>query len=408
MPDAPCFGFFLDGSEYPVTTDSSLWQRQLPMSRQVLQVSGGLPQVGGITYGDYFSAVQAYLKKRDFQALRVGLAMVPDGVSFSEFEEIDVFLIKHGEWYHPAKIEVRGSGGCMPFILNVAVSRKGKGGIAREYQCLKRLNRTYPYRFIPRAYHLGCGYCANEKLPMFLGEWIDGFYEFHVTGEGLGTSPRVAVWDRAQTRLLLTPPQVFQLFRQAAMILTAYYHPLTFKQIFPWHLAAGDFVVRLEDGRVTVKLITARDYGPFWESEEGIPAVVGESANGVALEAETVFQAFAVFLLHISFRLRLDRLDGVGDLCWIGEPAAEAIVTGFFQGVNLIAHLMDGLERLPSFLWSFLSSFSQAELRELGENLLERYPSVSEEEAVSMRNLPKHIEELHTALAGLDLAGILS
>jgi hypothetical protein len=37
------------------------------------------------------------------------------------------------------------------------------------------------------------------------------------------------------------------------MILTACYDPISSRQIFPWHHAAGDFVVRVERERVGVR-----------------------------------------------------------------------------------------------------------------------------------------------------------
>jgi hypothetical protein len=88
----------------------------------------------------------------------------------------------------------------------------------------------------------------------------------------------------------------------------------TFRQIFPWHHAAGDFVVRSRDDGVGLRLITARQYAPM---------VAGVSA----------FDALLFFLLNLSLRTRLDRLDGVGDVVWAEDGCVSATLMGFLEGL---------------------------------------------------------------------------
>ena len=70
------------------------------------------------------------------------------------------------------------------------------------------------------------------------------------------------VWDGAATPTLLRESTNGILLRQAAMILTACYDPVTTEQIFPWHHAAGDFVIRCDKDTLSVRLITARGLVP--------------------------------------------------------------------------------------------------------------------------------------------------
>ena len=62
-----------------------------------------------------------------------------------------------------------------------------------------------------------------------------------------------------------------EVYRQAAFILTLYYDVETFEQIFPWHHAAGDFVVKADEGAVDVRLVTARQYAPMIEPNDDMP-----------------------------------------------------------------------------------------------------------------------------------------
>ena len=84
---------------------------------------------------------------------------------------------------------------------------------------------------------------------MFLGDWFDGFHEFHLTQQADSDELAMVVWDGATARCLLSEKQAMDLYRKTAMILTACYDPITLCQIFPWHHAAGDFVVRVERDR---------------------------------------------------------------------------------------------------------------------------------------------------------------
>ena len=93
-------------------------------------------------------------------------------------------------------------------------------------------------------------------MAMFLGEWFSGFNEFHLSRDPATGQGRILVWDYGAGDFFLSPEQAAGVYKEAAKILTAYYNLETFEQIFSWHHAAGDFVLKLEKGRMKVRLIT--------------------------------------------------------------------------------------------------------------------------------------------------------
>ena len=62
---------------------------------------------------------------------------------------------------------------------------------------------------------------------MFLGDWFDGFHEFHLTRRSDSGGPVIRVWDGADCPCLLSKKQAADVYRTASMILTACYDPIT-------------------------------------------------------------------------------------------------------------------------------------------------------------------------------------
>ena len=110
-----------------------------------------------------------------------------------------------------------------------------------------------------------------------------------------------------------------QSHRQVAHILTSYLDLESFEAIGSWHHAAGDFVVRDGPGEAGVRLVTAREFRP----------VFGRPPSDV----QGLLNACLVFLLQLSLRTRLDRLDGTGDMAWSGPEAIGATVDGMLAAL---------------------------------------------------------------------------
>jgi len=103
---------------------------------------------------------------------------------------------------------------------------------------------------------------------MFLGEWFDGYSEFHLSQDSGNHKKRIDVWMDRGSHVTLSDKQAFELYAQASRILTLYYDVSTFECISAWHHGAGDFVIKLEGERLKTKLITVRCYDSFFQDSK--------------------------------------------------------------------------------------------------------------------------------------------
>lgn len=346
----PNFRYFLYQSETPLDEKSSDWDAFLPTDRNASCDNS-------VSYGQYFLAVRAFLEQQ-----------------FPNAQDSCIRIMKHGEFYHPAKINVLIDGKNSCFAANVAVSEIGQYCIQREFDLLKQL---YPMTLppsIPRVFAIGTGIIRdNLEIPMFLAEWFEDYHEFHLSRTSEGRYA-IQVWDTENGYYFLSEDQSFSLYCQTAKILTSYYNPETFEQIFPWHHAAGDFVIRRNrDDTISVKLITVRQYISPMETEEKNPEVLAE--------------ALLAFIIHLSIRMRLDRADGVGEIVWADDAVVSATVNGFW----------DALAVRNEFR-AYLSSWTETELSEMADAIIASYHPLSPETEVIRRHLNCHIAELYKAL----------
>lgn len=375
----PEFACYLYNIENPVLEGKEIWETFLPVNRH-----SDRPEQGSITHGDYFSAIKDFLSKNDYQNLFCALSADSPDIKSDKIKFINIILEKHGEFYHPARIDVRLKAARFSFVVNVAVSQNGKNCIEQEYGRLKTLGRKFPFSFIPDVHALGKGMTISGlKLPMFIGEWFEGYCEFHISGN----EKKIQIWNSNQDNLFLSPEQTQDLYRQAAIILTCYYDLETFAHIFPWHHAAGDFVVRVPDNGdsgkgLELKLITVRQYAPIISMDED------------KKDERAVLEALLIFFLHLSIRIRIDRFDGVGDLVWADDLAVKGTIEGFFQGLAL--QVMDSVfpENLPDIFKQYLISFSKTDLLSTAESIYHTYSPHAPEVFFIRQNLKFHINSL--------------
>jgi hypothetical protein len=249
---------------------------------------------------------------------------------------------------------------------------------------LQHLNDQRPFGWFPTVYAT-----ETDGLPMFLGDWFDGFHEFHLTAKNRGKEPDIGVWDGGATPCWLSENQEAALYRNMAMILTASYDPVTTRHIFPWHHAAGDFVVRMEKDRTAVRLITVRDYRPM-----------NRSGAAPANESE-ILDMLRTFFLHLTLRMRLDRLDGVSEVAWASDRCLAPTIEGFFQGLDLTARLSGFPESFPGFFGQYLKRQPSVDLRrragEITESVFDRH---GEERRTIESNLTDHVGAVSRLLAG--------
>ena len=384
MPPNPQFSYYLYNLNTPVSQDHPAWQQPLPLSRHLSGKNAG----NSISHGDYFLAVRSFLETNDFKTISTALEQgLKTRVTPADLTGLRVCLSKHGEFYHPARIEVAAGAQSATFVLNVAVSDAGLRTIQEEYRILKFFNDEFTYSFIPEVYHCGEFETAGgQKLGLFLGDWLEGYHEFHPSADLSGSAGNILLWDGRDNRSVLSTAQQAEIYRQAARILAYYYNVETFEQIFAWHHAAGDFVARVEKGAVDLKLITVRRYAPFLKKKDNFDT--GES------DIEVMLQTLLLFFLNLSIRMRLDRLDGVGDIVWADRLAVAATLQGFFEGLALkpsIPSLPDTIDRCFAY---FLSVSSEADIGDLCRSVAATFDRRAPETIIVRQNLEAHITTL--------------
>lgn len=264
------------------------------------------------TYADYFQEMEAFLADDGYAALLAAASKsLGRDLALSGISRIDLRSEKHGAYYHPASVDVVTTrGGRVRLCLLAATALLGFLAMEEEYETLAALNAAFPWKRLPEVY----AQADRGDMSFMLAEWIAGHHEFHVMENG-----RTILWDFDRGLSELTPGQVFSVHEQAAEIATLYYGFEDGRRIHPWHHAAGDFIVGLGDsGDVSVRLCTARGYGPILEND-GEP-----DFSGRALEA---------FFLDLTLRLRLDRIEGTEAMVFLGEEVLEAGLSGFLRAM---------------------------------------------------------------------------
>ena len=388
MPSNLKFSYYLYDTKTPVDSSHPAWQQPLPMSRHCTGEIDGL----SLSHEDYFLAIRRFLEMDDFDLLTRALGRrLQKKVTLPDIGEIGVCLAKHGEFYHPARLEVSVGQQSAGFVLNVAISDNGIQTLHEEYQTLKRLNDEFTPSFIPQVYGFGgIETPGNRKIPLFLGEWLEGYHEFHISADPAGDARPIRIWDGDPNRALLSTDQQTDIYRQAARILTYYYNVQTLEQIFAFHHAAGDFIVRVENGAIDLKLITVRRYGSLLRNQDHLE-------NG-SMDVETMLQALLLFFLGLSIRMRLDRIDGVGDIVWADPLAVAATLEGFFEGLMLkpkIPSFPDTIDRCFAY---FLSLASGDDIGDMCRSVVQSMDPGDPEVDFIKQNLDEHIASMNRSI----------
>lgn len=357
------FCFFVSGIDGDIEKGNPVWDEPLPsgLSAEALKKSG-YP-----VYGDYFEAVSRFAVSENFSAL---------GPFSENIAKIDIHLEKHGALYHPGRIHVSyKNGDYRNFVVNLAVDDFPRKTLMNEFAVISDFKHRGKGRCLPDVYRAGEVIApSGVALAMFTGEWLDGYHEFHLSG----STDRIVVWD-PEGHFFLDAIQASELYRSAAEIMTSFYDPETFMQVYPWHHAAGDFVVRVDNlGKTDVRLITVRQYASLFDFEEK------NTENSVA--------GLLYFLVNLSIRMRLDRLDGIGEYVWADDFVLESTVKGFMDAVSSM-RIYGTL--CIDVLKSGFTGFSEQDFFEIADEFVSAYNPASPEIPVIRKHLDHHAARLH-------------
>ena len=371
-----------------ITDGHPIWKSPLPLHRNNSGPSVQSESGVSINYGDYFQAAGEFLKKTHYSILSSAVSQqIGRPVDLKEIREIRVCLEKHGAFYHPARIEVVGADFFKKFVLNVAVSRAGRDVIEKEYDFLERLNQVTPGHFLPEVYGRGDILLKRGlRFGMFLAEWFDGYCEFHLSRDPAINTPKIRVWDPEREVGYLSEQQCREIYRQASRILASYYNVETAECISSWHHASGDFVVKLENKTIDVKLITVRRYASALKN--------GDRTT------ETIMNALLIFFINLTIRMRLDRLDGIGELVWSDDISLQGSVLGFLEGLAQ----KPAIDMLPGPIdvcfMVYVANLGLSELLDISRAIIDTYSPEAPEVPLIKQHLHQHMIVLLEVING--------
>ena len=348
-----------------------------------------------LRYGPYLRAVHYLLLRNNCRKILEALAhRLGRLVTLAEVDGIEIRTEKHGAFYHVARADVSVSGLIVSFAVNVAVSDTARAQLERDFNFLRSLTNQYNYKFLPQAYFKGAGIYREPGKPrrwlhMFVAEWFRDYHEFHLHRDQADGSSRMLLWDLGRGSRYLSERQCVNLYRLGAKILTLYYNWNNFKQIYPWHHAAGDFVLRTKGDTVDLRLVTVRDYTAV------VDFTTGKKAGKLF--------ALILFFLHLTIQMRIDRLDGVGDVVWAEDYCLEGTVAGFFEGLTSGAtKVRKGIPPAAEIL-DILRTFENEEWLSLLEEWKETYKPSGEELILVLEKAVDHFHKLEGFLKNFQL-----
>ena len=348
-----------------------------------------------LRYGPYLGAVHYLLLRNNCRKILEALAhRLGRLVTLAEVDGIEIRTEKHGAFYHVARADVSVSGLIVSFAVNVAVSDTARAQLERDFNFLRSLTSQYNYKFLPQAYFKGAGIYREPGKPrrwlhMFVAEWFRDYHEFHLHRDQADGSSRMLLWDLGLGSRYLSERQCVNLYRLGAKILTLYYNWNNFKQIYPWHHAAGDFVLRTKGDTVDLRLVTVRDYTAV------VDFTTGKNAGKLF--------ALILFFLHLTIQMRIDRLDGVGDVVWAEDYCLEGTVAGFFEGLTSGAtKVRKGIPPAAEIL-DILRTFENEEWLSLLEEWKETYKPSEEELILVLEKAVDHFHKLEGFLKNFQL-----
>jgi hypothetical protein len=364
-----------------VPFDAALLKSCVPQTRPV---SSGKPD-SRITYQGYMSVLSRFvIRHRDFF-----LQTLAEKGFDSQIRTIDLVAEKHGNQYHPSRIVVKTREACLAFVANVALTEASRKTLEDEFRVFGRLHKKIPTDFIPRVYlldesALDESNTDSSRVLIMLGEWFEGFHEFHLSAGAKGDPYRTIWWDTDNGYAFLSDHEAAQIYCKAAYILTTFYDPETFEEIFPWHHASGDFVASRENGQTACKLITVRQYAPRLEFHVRSP--------------ENQVTGMLLFLANLTIRMRLDRLEGVGETVWAGDDSVEATIKGFLDALGRKVENQKCDTELSTHFLKTVRQLSLAELTEVFRTVVESYDPASPDVPVIRDNLVGHIFAVYKAI----------
>ncbi|MCX5813806.1 MAG: hypothetical protein NT178_14855 [Proteobacteria bacterium] len=316
-----------------------------------------------MTLGDYFAAVRGFILLDNGQHLVHLLAHLWDKkVEIIDIEKIIIRYEKYGTLYQIVSAEVFSQDQQEQFSVSTAISGEAKETLNREFDLIQHLYYQKGLPYLPRAYYRQAITLIREEMSetilMTMSQWFENYHEWHFSKDDNNVE-RIIIWDMNGGYRFASDYEVHEIIRQASKILTLYYNSDTYCRIYPWHHGAGDFVVKTVDGIVDVRLVTVRGYEPI------------ELPSGE--ERVDPLKALMLFLFDITIKMRLDKLEGVGEPYWVEASILKAVLEGFLDALRKMEFKGDcpGI-KIDVFI-DTLKSMNENKMRALFSSCIDQY-----------------------------------
>ncbi len=277
-----------------------------------------------LSLGDFFHATRNFLWQGDGERLFHPMNELKDSNrQICEIQQLLIRYEKYGALYQILSAEVVTEDSTRKYAVIAAMLPKAKETLERECGLLGRLNRGYGYSLIPQIYlkdKVNSGHPGKiETIDMALSNWFEGFHEWHFSGDK-NNAETISIWNMERGYQSAGIDVIREIVHQAAKILTLYYNPISNHQIYPWHHGAGDFIVKIDEEGVDVRLISVRGYD----------ATVSPLKGSITDPLEPIL----FFFLNMTVSMRLDKFGGIGDPVWAGASILPAVLSGFLEGLR--------------------------------------------------------------------------
>ena len=335
------------------------------------------PANGPVTYGRYMSSVARLLSENSFMVLRKLLKkQLKPTPKLEAASNIELIAEKHGALYSVSLLRIRFADDERSFAVNCAFSPDQQAFLKVEARLLANLHAGFGLPYLPLPFISA----KAPELMLFIAEWFENHHEFHLSPDASG-APAINVWRQNGEPQFLDPEKTDELYAQASKILTLYLDSRSFSQIYPWHHAAGDFVVDEGQNPLSLRLITVRGYRPLLARKSDCRDKMLGSLH---------------FFVNLGLRMRVDRLDGTGELAWAGPQCLPGVIRGFVEAWETRwdnTHLPKAREIFSLFL-----DFSPDERLAFAEIAAADGRVEADEGSFLLARLPGHVTELSDAL----------
>lgn len=343
-----------------------------------------------LRFRDYFSMVSKFFQSRK----KVLLSLSNEtsvGIGQDDFKHLDIISERTGNFYQIARCVFRGGRDNLEFCAST--SRRRKRLLLQDFSNLCRLYRDHGLTFLPKPYLTGTiardnGENARCKIGIAVNEWLDGYWEWHLTDDS-----HAEAWIPGQGRIPINRGQLSVLFYNMARNIALSFNPGNCSHIWLWSNCAGDFVLSLpEKVDAPVKLTTVRYYGNPWPL---LPA----SGNRQAMLAALLY-----FFLDVCMVIRIDRISGTGRYLFACQDLLACAVKGFLSGINKI--LDDRGSEIPGpreFLL-FIQEMQPDEFRVVYDHIISVHIDLLRDDAPFMKgHVKQQARELSQVIGDLHL-----